>query len=131
MKKSKMLIALLTVVLLAGCAARSNTRRAVDAPKFEQFSGQVCFLNTPLPPTVKATVIGQLDGSKGGYGGMEQVLEAAANEARKSGANLVADVRTGHRLGWTSWAQPIVSGNSYRLDEGETIDCAKLGGTLR
>ncbi|WP_156414205.1 hypothetical protein [Bordetella sp. N] len=80
---------------------------------------------------MKATLIGQLVGSKRGYGRTTSILEATADEARKSGANVVADVVTGHRAGFLAYAEPVAYGNSYRLAEGETIDCEKLGGTLR
>jgi hypothetical protein len=91
----------------------------------------VCFLPTPLPPDVKATSIGKLVGSKRWYGGTTEVLQVAADEARHSGADVVTNVKAGHRVGALAWARPVATGDSYRLDEGVTIDCVKLGGTLR
>lgn len=95
------------------------------------YSGPVCFLPTPLPTDLKATPIGKLIGSKRWYGGTTEVLQVAADEARRSGADVVANVKSGHRVGALAWARPVATGDSYRLDEGVTIDCVKLGGTLR
>jgi hypothetical protein len=123
--------AVIIAALLAGCAAKSRTKVAKDAPTLPAYSGPVCFLPTPLPPDVKATRVGEIIGSKRWYGGTTEVLQVAADEARRSGADLVVNVKSGHRVGAIAWARPVATGDSYRLDEGVTIDCVKLGGTLR
>ncbi len=130
-RKSKILAAVLVVMLMAGCAAKSRTKRTADSPEFARYTGPVCFLSIPLPPEVEATPVGKLVGSKRWYGGTTEVLQVAADEARRSGANLVVNVKSGHRVGAIAWARPLASGDSYRLNDGETIDCAKYGGTLR
>lgn len=123
--------ALLVAAMLAGCAAKSRTKRPADSPPVAAHSGPVCFLPSPLPADVQATPIGQLLGSKRWYGGTNEVLQVAADEARRSGADVVANVKSGHRMSAWAWARPVASGDSYRLAEGVTIDCVKLGGTLR
>lgn len=125
------LAAVLVAAMLAGCAARSRTQRPADSPAVASYSGPVCFLTSPLPTDVKATSVGKLLGSKRWYGGTNEVLQVAADEARRSGADVVVNVKTGHRVSVWAWARPVASGDSYRLAEGVTIDCAKLGGTLR
>jgi hypothetical protein len=116
--------------LLAGCTT-GKTERDADAPALSPYSGPVCFLPAPLPADIKAKKIGELEASKESYGGMTKVLKAAADEARHSGADVVADFHTEHRVGFGAWSIPVAYGGSYKLDEGVTIDCAKLGGTLR
>lgn len=123
--------AVLIAAMLAGCAARSRTKTAKDVQPTPPYTGPVCFLPSPLPQDVKATPIGQLLASKRWYGSTTEVLQAAADEARRSGADVVAHVKTGHDINAWSWARPVANGDSYRLDDGVTIDCVKLGGTLR
>ncbi|MNV48480.1 hypothetical protein D3C71_1403860 [compost metagenome] len=123
--------AVLVAVILAGCAAKSRTKRPAESPVVASYAGPVCFLPSPLPVGVQATSIGKLLGSKQWYGGTTEVLQVAADEARRSGADVVANVKTGHRMSAWAWARPVASGDSYRLAEGVTIDCVKLGGTLR
>lgn len=125
------LTAALIAAMLAGCAARSSTKRPTGSPVLGSYTGPVCFLPTPLPADVKATAVGKLVASKRWYGGTSEVLQAAADEARKSGADVVTNVKSGHRVGALAWARPVATGESYRLAEGGTIDCVKLGGTLR
>lgn len=59
------------------------------------------------------------------------MLQVAADEARRSGADVVANVKTGQRFSMWAWARRVACGDSYRLAEGVTIDCVKLVGTLR
>jgi hypothetical protein len=115
---------------LAGCTT-GKTIRAPDAPVVSSYSGPVCFLPAALPADLKAMKIGDLEAKKESYGGMAKVIQAAADEARRSGADVVADFQTTHRMGFGALAIPVASGESYKLDDGVTIDCAKLGGTLR
>ncbi|OZI61076.1 hypothetical protein CAL28_17160 [Bordetella genomosp. 11] len=117
-------------VLLAGCTT-GKTTRAPDAPEVSSHQGPVCFLSSALPADVKAKKIGDLESKKESYGGMAKVIQAAADEARRSGADVVANFQTGHRVGFGAWSIPVASGESYKLDDGVTIDCGKLGGTLR
>lgn len=131
MQRPKTVLALLTVLIAAGCATDSRTERPEGSSQLGPLSGPVCFLSIPLPPEVKAQPIGLLRSSKRWYGSTAEVLQAAADEARASGANIVANVKTGHTSGAYAWARPVATGISYRLDDERTIDCAQLGGTLR
>jgi hypothetical protein len=124
------LTAFAIAALLAGCTT-GKTTRAPDAPAVSSHSGPVCFLPAALPTDIKARKIGDLEAKKESYGGMAKVIQAAADEARRSGADVVADFQTTHRIGFGALAIPVASGESYKLDDEVTIDCTKLGGTLR
>lgn len=117
------------LVLIAGCAATSsNIPAQKTAMSHDQ---QVCLLKTAMPANVRHSVVGAIESSKEWYGSQTELYPLMADEARRLGADVVANMATAHKIGMMAWARPVGSGSAVKLDNRRDLNCAAWGGELR
>jgi hypothetical protein len=91
----------------------------------------VCMLNGALPEEIKYVEIGRITATKGTYGGVDEVLQAMADEGRRIGVNAIVELRSRQRGSVLPWrhASPIGNGRLVKLDaDSPALDCEKIGG---
>ncbi len=118
-------------MVLAGCAARAVNSAADRTKPVMPHVEPVCMLKSPLPSSILHTVVGNIDASKQFYGGSDQLIPLMADEARKMGADVVVNMRTGQKMGMFAWARPYGSGTGVKLQNKADLNCLALGVELR
>ena len=117
------------LLLVAGCAAQSSG--VVAEKTAASHDQQVCLLKTAMPASVKHRVVGAVESSKEWYGSQTELYPLMADEARRLGADVVANMTTAHKIGMLAWARPVGSGSAVKLDNRRDLNCAAWGGELR
>lgn len=88
-------------------------------------------LKSPLPSSISHQIVGDIDASKQFYGGSGALVPLMADEARKMGADVVVNLRTGQKMGMFAWARPYGTGTGVKLTNKADLHCLSLGGELR
>jgi len=115
---------------LSACA-RSSGIVSKDAQIFEPSLEPVCMLKSPLPSSIKYSIVGKISASKNFYGSVEGLLPLMAQDARRMGADAIIHMETGQKIGPISWARPVGSGIAVRIENKADLNCVALGGFLR
>lgn len=121
---------LMVAVTVAGCAAISHTKLAPDAAGVPAYAGPVCFLKSPLPTNVPHQALGQIKGGKKTYGSFGEVYAVMATEARRVGGNAVIGLISRTDMNAFAWARPVAQGTVVKIEDINSFDCLKYGGTL-
>lgn len=122
-------LVLLAVVPLTGCSVYAKTERDLSANAYPPNNGRVCFLETPLPPSVKHEVLGKIRATKRSYGGTDELYEPMAYEARRLGADAIIGIRAGQRFkGPMPWRIMAPSSGGIAVKIFDAFDCRQLGG---
>jgi uncharacterized protein YbjQ (UPF0145 family) len=127
----KTILVSITCILLSGCAGRA-VNNAVDrgtamAPHVEP----VCMLKSPLPSSIRYSIVGEINSSQQFYGSSEPLIPLMADEARKMGADAVVNLKLGHKMGMLAWSRPYGLGTGVKLANPGDLNCLALGGELR
>jgi hypothetical protein len=113
---------------MVGCASRGPVSEKVVLPPQ---AGPVCVLKAPLPVGIKYDNVGPLRRGKQWYGGTDEAIGMLADAARSKGADVLANVKAGHQIGFWAWARPVASGDALKLERPSDLDCKVAGGELR
>ena len=119
------------VQVLTGCAARAVNNAASKGTAAAPHVEPVCVLKSPLPSSIPHTVVGEIDASRRWYGGVGTLIPLMADEARKMGADVVVNLRSGHKIGLFAWSTPYATGTGVKLANRADLNCAANGGELR
>ena len=125
------LFASIACILLCSCAARTVNNAADKGTVATPHVEPVCMLKSPLPSSIRHTIVGRIDASKQFYGSSGALIPLMAEEARKMGADVVVNLVVGQKMGMFAWARPYGSGTGIKLVDKADLACLALGGELR
>jgi Na+-translocating ferredoxin:NAD+ oxidoreductase RnfG subunit len=114
-------LAVVSVVLLAGCSTTSKSTLSGDVQE-QPWNGRVFVTQQQLPGNIKFKAIGTVEvKARAGYAGVETLYPQLAEEAKKIGANAVVDAQGGRSVTMFSWSAPYVSGTAVKVENQETL----------
>lgn len=104
-----------------------------DRSGLKSHSEKVCMLAGVLPEGFKYQEVGRITATKRTYGGVDELLLAIADEARRIGVEVIDGLQADHRfrgpLPWRA-VSPVGSGRMLKLEPASLpLDCENLGGT--
>jgi hypothetical protein len=129
MKKWPVILGLTTLLVSTGCSTHSimlikdkTTFAPSGTQHYTAHTNRVFITQAPLPPSIKAQVIGRIDVGTVMYNAPHIVYCRMAAKAREIGADAIVDAKTWFQpCGW-SWSAPHGKGIAIKLLEGAAGD---------
>ncbi len=136
MKHSKLILTLVVVALLPGCANRmvgkSKSTKVDEQVVTEGMAHDrpLCLLTSPMPEGVEYEHVADSKANSKHYGSDRGLRDYVFDEARKLGGDVVYNWKSWQRVSFWAWAAPAVSASIARLKDRPSFDCLKHGGKL-
>jgi hypothetical protein len=128
-----MILVLLAVLVSTGCATHSwmggqDKVTPSGVQRYPAHTNRVFISQSPIPPMLKAQVLGRIDVGTVMYNAPHIVYCRMAAKARDIGADAIFEAKTWFQpCGW-SWAAPHGRGMAIKLTDGGAVDFSSVKG---